>query len=82
MYNALHGAVIREAQIDVQGNLNIQITDVWNFNKNRPSLRGRLGEKYQEMENLQLWYFNNNKNSSRKMAKSTSIKSLNANSRL
>jgi len=48
MYNALHGAVIREAQIDVQGNLNIQITDVWNFNKNRPSLRGRLGEKYQE----------------------------------
>ena len=47
MYNALHGAVIREAQIDVQGNLNIQITDVWNFNKNRPSLRGRLGEKYQ-----------------------------------
>ena len=28
MYNALHGAVIREAQIDVQGNLNIQITDV------------------------------------------------------
>lgn len=48
MYNALHGAVIREAQIDVQGNLNIQITDIWNFNKNRPSLRGRLGEKYQE----------------------------------
>ena len=34
--------------LDVQGNLNIQITDVWNFNKNRPSLRGRLGEKYQE----------------------------------
>ena len=48
MYNALYGAVIREPKMDVQGNLNIQITDVWNFNKNRPSLRGRLGEKYQE----------------------------------
>lgn len=48
VYNALHGAVIRQANIDTQGNLNIQITDIWNFNKNRPSARGRLGEKYQE----------------------------------
>lgn len=48
VYNALHGAVIRQANIDTQGNLNIQITDIWNFNKNRPSGRGRLGEKYQE----------------------------------
>lgn len=52
LYNALHGAVIREAKIDVNGNLNIQILDIWNFNKNRPSVRGRLGEKYQNKGEL------------------------------
>ena len=52
-YNALHGANITEAKFDEQGNLNIKIEDLYNFNKGRTSFRGRIGEKLQSLVSLE-----------------------------
>jgi len=56
LYNALHGANITEAKFDEQGNLNIKIEDLYNFNKGRTSVRGRLGEKLQNKGDLIPYY--------------------------
>ena len=53
LYNALHGANITEAKFDEQGNLNIKIEDLYNFNKGRTSFRGRIGEKLQSLVSLE-----------------------------
>jgi len=56
LYNALHGANITEAKFDKQGNLNIKIEDLYNFNKGRTSFRGRIGEKLQSLGSLEPYY--------------------------
>lgn len=56
LYNALHGAVIKDAKTDAQGNLTLTVQDLWNFNKGRTSVRGRIGEKLQNEGTLENYY--------------------------
>ena len=56
LYNALHGAVIKDAKTDAQGNLTLTVQDLWNFNKGRTSVRGRIGEKLQNGGSLENYY--------------------------
>ena len=56
LYNALHGANIADATFDKNGNLNLVIEDLYNFNQGRTSVRGRLGEKFQNQGSLIPYY--------------------------
>ena len=56
LYNSLHGALIKNAKTDAHGNLTLTVQDLWNFNKGRPSLRGRVGEKLQNEGSLENYY--------------------------
>lgn len=56
LYNSLHGAVIKDARTDTQGNLTLTVQDLWNFNKGRTSVRGRIGEKLQNEGSLENYY--------------------------
>ncbi len=56
LYNALHGAVIKDARTDTQGNLTLTVQDLWNFNKGRTSVKGRIGEKLQNEGSLENYY--------------------------
>lgn len=56
LYNALHGANIADATFDKNGNLNLVIEDLYNFNQGRTSVRGRLGEKFQNKGDLIPYY--------------------------
>ncbi len=56
LYNALHGANIADASFDKDGNLNLVIEDLYNFNQGRTSVRGRVGEKLQNQGDLVPYY--------------------------
>lgn len=56
MYNALHGAEIKDVKIDNQGNLIMRIEDLYNFEPNRTSTRGRTGERLQNKGDLKNYY--------------------------
>lgn len=56
LYNSLHGAVIKDAKTDAQGNLTLTVQDLWNFNAGRTSVRGRAGEKLQNEGLLENYY--------------------------
>ena len=56
LYNALHGANIADASFDKDGNLNLVIDDFYNFNKGRTSVKGRLGEKFQNQGSIIPYY--------------------------
>ena len=56
LYATLHGAIIREAYLDSEENLVMVIEDYYNFNPNRTSLKGQLGERLQNMGELENYY--------------------------
>ena len=56
LYNALHGALIKNARTDTKGNLSLRVEDFWDFNAGRTSVRGRIGEKLQNQGVLENFY--------------------------
>lgn len=56
LYNSLHGAVVKDAKTDAQGNLTLTVQDLWNFDAGRTSVRGRVGEKLQNEGSLENYY--------------------------
>ena len=56
LYNAIHGANISDAKFDKDGNLYLSIEDLYNFNKGRTSVKGRIGEKLQNQGDLIPFY--------------------------
>ena len=56
LYNALHGAEIKDVKFDSQGNLIMRIEDLYNFEPKRTSIRGRTGERLQNEGKLENFY--------------------------
>ena len=56
LYNALHGAIIKNARTDSNGNLSLTVEDFWDFNAGRTSVKGRVGEKLQNQGMLENFY--------------------------
>lgn len=56
LYNALHGAEIKDVKFDSQGNLILRIEDLYNFEPKRTSIRGRTGERLQNEGTLENFY--------------------------
>ena len=56
LYSTFHGAVIREAYIDYNGNLIITLEDYYNFNPGRTSVKGRVGYKLEKQGDLIPYY--------------------------
>jgi len=56
LYNTIHGGNIQDVNIDKEGNLNFSVEDLYNFNKGRTSVRGRVGEKLQNEGSLIPYY--------------------------
>lgn len=56
LYSTFHGAEVKDIRIDNQGNLNMRIEDYYNFNPNRTSVKGRIGEKLQKQGKLEPYY--------------------------
>lgn len=56
LYSTFHGAEVKDIRIDNQGNLNKRIEDYYNFNPNRTSVKGRIGEKLQKQGKLEPYY--------------------------
>lgn len=56
LYNAMHGAKVKDIKIDSNGNITLRVEDLYNFEPNRPSVKGRLGEKYQNEGKIENYY--------------------------
>lgn len=56
LYSTFHGAEVKNIRLDNQGNLNIRVEDYYNFNPNRTSVKGRVGEKLQKQGDLEPYY--------------------------
>ena len=56
LYSSFHGAEIKNIFVDSEENLNFRIEDYYNFNPNRTSLKGRIGEKLQNSGQLKPYY--------------------------
>lgn len=56
LYSTFHGAEVKNIRLDAQGNLNMRIEDYYNFNPNRTSVKGRIGEKLQKQGKLEPYY--------------------------
>ena len=56
LYSTFHGAEVKNIRLDSQGNLNLRIEDYYNFNPNRTSVKGRVGEKLQNQTDLEPYY--------------------------
>ena len=47
LFSTFHGAEIYDAYIDNEGNLIMRLEDYYNFNRDRNSVKGRVGYKLQ-----------------------------------
>ncbi len=56
LYASFHGAAVKNIHLDNDGNLHLRVEDFYNFNKNRFSLKGRIGRKLQEQGVLKPYY--------------------------
>ena len=56
LYASFHGAEVKDIHLDAEGNLHLRIVDLYNFNKYRFSLKGRVGRKLQEQGVLKPYY--------------------------
>lgn len=56
LYNALHGAMVKDVKFDSDGNLIMRIEDLYNFEPKRTSIRGRAGERLQNIGKLENFY--------------------------
>ena len=56
LYSTFHGAEIKNIYVDNQENLNLRIEDFYNFNPDRTSLKGRIGEKHRNNQELEPYY--------------------------
>lgn len=56
LYSTFHGAEVKDTRVDSEGNLNIRIEDYYNFNPDRTSVKGRVGEKLQNQGDLEPYY--------------------------
>lgn len=56
LYNAMHGANVKDIKIDDNGNITLRVEDLYNFEPNRTSVKGRLGEKYQNEGQIENYY--------------------------
>lgn len=56
LYNALHGAMVKDVKFDSDGNLIMRIEDLYNFEPKRTSIRGRTGERLQNIGKLENFY--------------------------
>ena len=56
LYSTFHGAEIYDAYIDKEGNLIMRLEDYYNFNRDRNSVKGRVGYKLQVQGELEPYY--------------------------
>ena len=56
LYSTFHGAIINNAYIDKEENLNLRVEDFYNFEPGRTSVKGRVGEKLQNQSDLETFY--------------------------
>ena len=56
LYSSFHSAGIKNCKIDDFGNLRLQLVDFYNFNEGRTSVKGRVGRKLQEMDDIKPYY--------------------------
>lgn len=56
LYSTFHGAEIKNIYVDSEENLNLRIEDFYNFNPDRTSVKGRVGEKLQKQGDLENFY--------------------------
>ena len=56
LFSTFHGAEIYDAYIDEEGNLIMRLEDYYNFNRDRNSVKGRVGYKLQVQEELEPYY--------------------------
>lgn len=56
MYNVLHGAVVKSIKMHDNGTITMRIEDLYNFNPNRTSVRGQIGERLQNDGELENYY--------------------------
>ncbi|CDC21521.1 unknown [Clostridium sp. CAG:306] len=56
LYNAMHGAKVKDIKLDDNGNITLRVEDLYNFEANRTSVKGRLGEKYQNKGQIENYY--------------------------
>lgn len=51
-----HSAGVKNCKMDSNGNIHLQIVDFYNFNEGRTSVKGRVGRKLQEMDDIEPYY--------------------------
>lgn len=56
LYASFHSAGVKNCKFDSDGNLRLQVIDFYNFNEGRTSVKGRVGRKLQELEDLEPYY--------------------------
>lgn len=56
LYNALHGAMVKNIRLNPNGTITLRIEDLYNFNAGRTSTRGQLGERLQNAGKLENYY--------------------------
>ncbi len=56
MYNVLHGAMVKDVKLHDDNTLTMRIEDLYNFNPNRTSARGQIGERLQNTGELENYY--------------------------
>lgn len=56
LYATFHGAKVVDMKLDRFNNLKFRIEDLYDFNPNRPSVKGRVGRKLQEQGELEPFY--------------------------
>ena len=54
-YKSFYGANVKDIKYK-NGEVSLKVEDFYNFNKDRPSLRGRIGEKLQNQGDLENYY--------------------------
>ena len=52
----MHGAKVKDIKLDDNGNITLRVEDLYNFEANRTSVKGRLGEKYQNKGQIENYY--------------------------
>jgi len=56
LYSTFHGVKARNIYVDEQGYLNMRIEDFYNFNPDRPSVKGQIGYKLQKQGDLEPYF--------------------------
>lgn len=56
LYASFHSAGVKNCKMDENGNIKLQIVDFYNFNEGRTSVKGRVGRKLQEMDDVEPYY--------------------------